>query len=204
MSSTFRSKALFKLAVAVFLASIGVVVVVSQGTPAKKLSSPGRQVSNAHDEVWFETNVGSFKILQKGPVFPSGDLTMSFTGSVLISELQGTVTPVGNVRREYNNPAKGRQVWFGTGKLNVKGSFRAVQWFGRDLKARFNGDGYIRLYGEFDKKLETGFYWFNPAEKKFWGNYGVGVEVPERKAGGAPVDIKTRGEFEKSKGGGKG
>lgn len=206
MKFSFRSKALAKLAVGASFALIAAVVVLAQA-PAKYVPPDysKMKVSKDRDDVWFETNVGSFKILPRGDVLPSGELTMSFTGSVLISELRGTATPEGNVRREYNNKEKGREVWFGTGKLTIKGDFRAVQWFGRNLKAKFNGNGFMRLYGEFDKKLDTGYYWFNPKEKKYWGNYGTSFGVPEVIYGPKPDQVKTRDEFEKNKkGGGKG
>jgi hypothetical protein len=206
MKFSFRPKALIKLALAAGFAVVAAAIVLAQG-PATYVPPDynNMKVSKERDDVWFETNVGSFKILPRGDVLPSGDLVMSFTGSVLISDLKGAVTPEGNVRREYNNKEKGREVWFGTGKLTIKGSFRGVQWFGRNLKARFTGNGYMRLYGEFDKKLETGYYWFNPKEKKFWGNYGTSFGVPEVMFGPKPDGVKTRDEFLKGKkDGGKG
>lgn len=222
MQSSSRSKAPIKLVVALgLLASIASFVIAQgerkpvQAPPAPRPTAQGAyqkpdyknmKVSSDRDDLWFETNVGSFKILPRGDVLPSGDLSFSFTGSVLISELKGTVVPEGNVRREYFNKERGKEVWFGTGKLTIKGSFRAVQWFGRNLKAKFSGNGYMRLYGEFDKNLDTGYYWFDPKDKKFWGNYGAGFGIPEQKFGPKNDDVKTRQEFEKGKGkaGGKG
>lgn len=160
------------------------------------------EVSKERDQLWFETNVGSFKILPRGQVIPSGKLTLSFTGSVLISEMKGSIVPEGNVRREYFNEKRGKQVWFGTGKLTIDGNFRAVQWFGRNLKGFFNGNGFFRLYGEFDKQLETGNYWFDPKDKKYWGTYGTNVQVPEVIYGPDPTKVKTREEFQQGKGGG--
>lgn len=206
MKFSFRSKGPLKLTLAAVFATVAAVVVLAQA-PAK-YTPPDytkMKVSNANDDLWFETNVGSFKILPRGDVLPSGNLTMSFTGSVLISNLKGEVTPEGNVRKEYDNKVKGREVWFGTGKLTIKGNFRAVQWFGRNLKAKFSGNGYMRLYGEFDKKLETGYYWFDPKDKKYWGNYGTSFGVPEGKVQPKTDSVKTRQEFEKGKtSGGKG
>jgi hypothetical protein len=208
MKLSSRSKALIKLVVALGFATIVAVVALAQQGSYVPPDYTKMKVSSERDDVWFETNVGSFKILPRGDVLPSGDLTMSFSGSVLVSELNGTITPEGAVRREYHNKAKGKEVWFGTGKLTIKGSFRAVQWFGRNLKAKFNGNGYMRLYGEFDKNLNTGNYWFDPKEKRYWGNYGTGFGVPEAKnnAPSQQNNIKTREEFDKgkAKGGGKG
>lgn len=157
------------------------------------------KTSTEKDDLWFETNVGSFKIMPRGDVLPGGELTMSFVGSVLISELDGTVVPEGNVRREYQNKEKGKQVWFGSGKLTIKGNFRAVQWFGRNLKAKFSGNGFMRLYGEFDKNLETGTYWFDPKVKKFWSNYGSNIGVPEVTNNAAGSGVMSRDQFNKEK-----
>jgi hypothetical protein len=200
-------KALIKLVTALGLAAAMAAFVFAQVGKYTPPDYSKMKVSNERDDLWFKTNVGSFKIMPRGDVLPSGELTMTFVGSVLISELKGTVTPVGNVRREYQNKERGKEVWFGTGKLTVKGSFRAIQWFGRNLDAKFSGNGYMRLYGEFDKNLETGTYWFDPKEKKFWSNYGSNVGIPEVR-NNAGEGVKSRADFEKEKGkqkkGGKG
>ena len=189
-----RPKDLQKLAVAGGIALLIGGAALTRGQLYRGPDFSKMKVSNERDQLWFETNVGSFKILPRGDVLPSGDLSMAFTGSVLISELNGAVTPVGNVRREYDNKEHGREVWFGTGKLTIKGSFRAVQWFGRNLKANFNGNGFIRLYGEFDKNLDTGLFWFDPAKKQYWGTYGTGVGIPESSTQLSPDNVKTRKE----------
>lgn len=197
-----RSNKPIKTAIVAGILLTAGALIYAQGRPGEMIDLTKTEVSSERDDLWFETNVGSFKILPKGPVIPSGTLTMSFTGSVLISEMKGKVTPEGNVRREYYNKERGKEVWFGTGKLTIDGNFRAVQWFGRNLKAKFYGNGFVRLYGEFDKDLETGNYWFDPAEKKYWGTYGTGVSVPEVIYVPKPNQIKTREEFQKGKGGG--
>jgi hypothetical protein len=202
MKLPLRSKAPLKFVIPIGIAVSAGVLVYAQ-VPVKYVPPDylHMKVSNERDDVWLTTKVGSFKILPRGDVNPSGTLTMSFVGSVLISELKGTVVPEGNVRKEYDNIAKGKQVWFGTGKLTIDGSFGAVQWFGRDLNAKFSGNGYMRLYGEFDKNLQTGYYWFDPTSKKYWGNYGTSFGVPEVVFGAQSSDtVKTRSEFDKNKG----
>ena len=199
-----RSNFLIKTAIVAGLALIaaGAVIYAQVNQQPAMYDLSKTNVSNERDDVWFETNVGSFKILPRGQTLPSGKLTMNFTGSVLVSEMKGSIVPEGNVRREYYNEERGKQVWFGSGKLTIDGNFRAVQWFGRNLKAHYFGNGYIRLYGEFDKNLDTGYYWFDAKDKKFWGNFGLGVQVPEVTYGPDPNKIKTREEFQKGKGGG--
>lgn len=166
-------------------------------TGQKKNPAPKPTWSTERDTLLFETAVGSFKIVPRGNLYPSGKLTMSFSGSVLISDLQagGKVTPVGNVKREYQNEKEGKQVWFGSGQLIVEGRFKNLQWFGRNLKAKFEGNGIARLYGEFDKNLDTGFYWFQrtPADKKIrWSNYGTTVAIPKQDFSAPPVSKPVR------------
>lgn len=132
------------------------------------------------DTVFFETKIGSFKLIGSPEVPVRGTLTINFSGTVLISELRGTITPVGNIRREYQNDKFKKVGYFGKGKLIVQGTMRSVQFFGRDLTGSFKGVGLMRLYGEFDKDLKTGFYWYDPSEKFAWGNGGMMAVVPQR------------------------
>lgn len=179
-------------------------IAVAQQTPPTKPASVPPVVTTPTvtemDDLYFSTKVGSFKILQKGPdAMPKGTVTMSFTGSVLISNLKGTVTPSGSVRREYNDAKRNKQVWFGTGKLVISGEFQAIQWFGRDLNAQFHGNAVVRLVGEFDKDLETGYFWFDPAHKQFWGNNMRTVAVPEESLQTGVARPIMREDFEKQK-----
>lgn len=132
----------------------------------------------------FVTNVGAFKVLGSDEVPVTGALTLKFTGTVLVSVPKpGTkITVTGNVRKEYETQDKLKQVYFGTGTMQIVGVVRAVQFFGRDLTGHFDGVGIFRFYGEFDKKLETGTYWFDgaaPEEKRDWGTGGGNVVVPD-------------------------
>lgn len=125
------------------------------------------------------TTVGSFKILPAGPDKTKGTLDVDFSGTILVSGLEGTVTPGPGVRLEYKRDDHNRRVYFGKGHIRVEGEFRAIQFFGRNLKGNFRGNGVARLYGEFDKKMETGYYWFaSKPEKIDWGTYGRTVVVP--------------------------
>jgi len=169
------------------------------GTRGQRPDLSKMKVSNEVDDFYFTTKVGSFKFLPRGDTLPSGTLIISFTGSVLVSELHGTIVPTGAIRREYFEQKRNKQVWFGTGKLVIKGDFSSVQWFGRDLTGEFHGNGYVRLYGEFDKNLDTGWYWFDPTKKRFWGNYGTGVPIPEQVMGGGQKPM-MRDQFNKDKG----
>lgn len=129
------------------------------------------------DTIFMETNLGSFRLING-----KGRVEFSFTGTVLVSGLKGTVTPTGNVRKEYDK--NGRVAYFGTGKMVVDGEWRAVQWFGRNMKGTWWGAGIVRMYGEFDSKLDTGLYWFaSDPEKKYWSPYGTERVFPLPKTG---------------------
>jgi len=142
-----------------------------------------------HATLNFESKVGSFKLLGANDVPAEGSLVFSFRGTVLVSGLQGTVTPSGNVRKEYDNAVHKKTIYHGDGKLAINGKVSGVQFFGRDLNAKFDGWGIVRLFGEFDKNLDTGSYWFADGVKKPWGSGGLPVYVPQpARMGGGGVE----------------
>lgn len=132
------------------------------------------------DTVFFASKVGSFKILGGGPSNPPvGDLEMSFSGTLLISGAENPIQVTGNLKKEYD--AHKKVAYHGTGKITVKGKFFSAQWFGRDMTGSFKGVAIIRLYGEFDKDLNTGSYWYGsePNNKQNWNTGGMQVLVPQ-------------------------
>jgi len=141
-----------------------------------------------YDEFNMETSIGSFKIIEfNDDKPPEGHFEMTFTGTVLVDTTEAVKNPrglttqvktEGNVKKEITY--HGREVYFGKGKIIVDGGWHALQWFGRDMAAKFYGCGVFRLSGEFDKKLETGFFWYKDASKKQdWGTGGMQPTVPE-------------------------
>jgi hypothetical protein len=173
-----RPTALGALAIAVAL--VAGTAVSQVGAPAPVQSPPPHAVQN--DTLHLTTNVGSFKILGAAEEPAEGRVELSFSGTLLVSGLDGTVTPGPGLRREYHNPERNKQVYFGTGTIVVEGKFFGIQWFGRDLSGKFQGTrGVIRLYGEFDENLDTGYYWYSdPERKEYWGIHGMTVTVPQR------------------------
>ena len=122
-----------------------------------------------------QCNIGSFKMLPT-----EGTYDISFTGTVLIDNMDGTITPEGKLRLEYNEHDK--KAYFGTGKLTLKGKWKSLQWFGRDMTCRLEGHTMLRLYGEFDKDLNTGFFWYGDGAKpdKFvWRSPGYTIFCPK-------------------------
>lgn len=155
--------------------------VMAQQTPVattKPADSKEPEVKGGMD---FKANVGSFKLLGAGDVPAKGKLTFDFNGTVLVSGAEKTTMIVASpgVRREINDVKHNKAVYHGRGKMTIDGPVRAVQFFGRDLKARFYGRGIFRLYGEFDKNLDTGSYKLDGnQEARPWGTGGVTLTVP--------------------------
>jgi hypothetical protein len=144
------------------------------------------------DTMYFSTGVGSFKLLPPGPNTTKGTLDMTFEGTVMVSGLKGTVTPGPGVRLEYTRADHGRQVFFGKGHIRVSGDYRAIQFFGKNLKGSFTGVTVARLYGEFDKSMETGYFWYASQPTKMdWGTNGRTLSVPPFKD---PNAVKVPGK----------
>lgn len=151
------------------------------------------------DTLHIQTKVGSFKLVAKGESLPAGRLEFSFHGTVLISGLVpgSYLQTSGNIRKEYENVAEGKTVYFGSGKILIVGSFRNCQWFGRDLDFQFQGSAVVRVISEFDDKLKTGNFWFEPTEKNPLQVDMLTLVVPEIR--NSPMPAITREEFEKMK-----
>jgi hypothetical protein len=134
-----------------------------------------------HGVLFFNTNVGSFKIMGNDKAPAEGQLDFTFKGTVLFSDLDpNSVLKVsGNVRREIHDTKYRKDVYFGQGRITVVGRFRAIQFFGRDMRARFDGFGVVRAVGEFDKNLDTGRYWYQgDPRKEYWQTALVSISVP--------------------------
>ena len=151
-------------------------------------TKPGAtKVKPEYGDFYLESGTGSFKMLEFNDDFqPEGHFEMTFTGTVLIDTtdaikhsrgLTTTVHTEGNVKKEVSY--HGRDVYHGTGKIVVDGGWHAIQYFGRNLKAKMNGYAVFRLTGEFDKNLETGYYWYSDGKKMDWGTGGNQVTVPK-------------------------
>jgi len=132
------------------------------------------------DMIFLDSKVGSFKIVGGSPTAPPvGRLEVSFTGTLLVSDAVGKVEVSGNLKKEYDHHKK--VAYHGTGKVIVDGKFFSAQWFGRDMTASFKGTAIVRVYGEFDKDLNTGKYWYGTDlnAKNDWFTGGQSLLVPQ-------------------------
>lgn len=100
------------------------------------------------------TRLGSFRAINC-----EGRMEFTFTGTVLISRMDGDVQVTGDVRKEYE--FGDRKVYYGTGRVVASGKWRAIQWFGKDMRATFYGAGLVRVNGEFDSNQDTGLFWYD-------------------------------------------
>ena len=177
-------------------------MMTSRGLALIFVAAVGSAVASADDNVakdlYFQCNVGSFKALGNAGDPALGTLSISFKGTLLISRKTPTsvVTVTGSIRKEKEDVRHGKEVYFGEGSVKIVGGFDAVQFFGQNLTGEFHGKGFFRFYGEFDKDLNTGSYWFTPGGKKTdWGTGGAGVPMPYPMRYQAPqVTIKPKGK----------
>lgn len=133
-----------------------------------------------------QSNLGSFKI------YPGeGRATVNFTGTVLISGLEGDIEVSPGLVTEFSK--YNRTVYHGTGTITVTGKWRAFQWFGTDMTAVWYGKGQCRIIGEFDRDLKTGRYWYDdPEDGGTWATSLLELKLPEQKVGFAPGVVPER------------
>jgi len=145
------------------------------------------------DTLHFESKLGSFKFYNG-----TGTLHMKFKGTVLLTYLKGTITTTGNVKKEFPVPQAGpgaardggaRQAYHGDGEITVNGNFKSLQWFGRDISGTWYGAGGFRLFGEYDKNLDTGWFWYgnDEAHKEMWGTGSGDRFLPKMGNAARPV-----------------
>jgi hypothetical protein len=126
-----------------------------------------------------QTKLGSFKLIDC-----EGRLDVKFSGTLLVSQLEGGTMQVleGKLRKEYDK--SGRAVYTGAARIVVSGKWRGIQWFGSDMNATFYGRGFARITGEFDRNLKTGDYWYEDGEKMAFPSSSVmSMPVPQANYG---------------------
>ena len=120
----------------------------------------------------FTCNIGAFKLFNG-----DGTVKFHFKGTVLVREYQGNLSVTGDVRKEYDS--HNRVAYFGDGDIAFTGHFNALQWFGTDLSGEWDGRGGFRVYGDYDKDLNTGWFWYdNDAKKTAWPTQSSNMTLP--------------------------
>jgi len=153
--------------------------------PASAAQRAGVQQRPDFATLHLRTRLGSFKIVPAGDTPAMGRFEMTFTGTVLVHNVNGKLEVSGKLRLEYNN--HGRKVFTGTGRIVVTGEWRSMQWFGSDMEAVWYGRGLIRVSGEFDRNLDTGEYWYDDPKQKYYWYPGASMEVHLPQAGAPPA-----------------
>lgn len=146
--------------------------------PATAAQRAGVPNDKSFGTIHWQAALGSFRLIDG-----QGRVEMTCRGTVLISQLtgfeagsKGSVKLEGDFIKQYDKD--GRQVYFGKGKVIVTGKWRGVQVFGQQMAGTWFGTGRIRLDGEFDSKLESGFFWYDdPTKKTEWPTSGT-LEYP--------------------------
>jgi hypothetical protein len=169
-----RSARQISIIVAGILAVCAVVLLMNRTARAQNVVRP-----DGPGDFHFETKIGSFKLLGMDNGNVTGDFQMTGKGTLLISGLDVPPTITGTLKLEYSYDPLKKYCYHGQGTLVIKnGSWRNLQWFGTDLSASFHGRGKVRLVGEFDKNLNTGFWWISdPKNKEYWPPNSIGEHI---------------------------
>jgi hypothetical protein len=150
------------------------------------------QPTPQNQQMDFESKIGAMRFFNC-----DGKIKLSFKGTVLIRNYKGSLTTTGNLRKEYNE--HGRSVFFGDGSITLDGHWESMQWFGRDMVGSWFGRGGFRLYGDYDRNMETGFWWVDGVEKDKlpWPTQSSNYVLPYTKSyRGAikPLTVKPKGK----------
>lgn len=156
--------------------------------PATAAQRAGVTPKADYGTLHLEAPIGAFRLIDG-----EGRVEMTFRGSVLLSGLQGKVVPGPGVKKEVTRGD--REVYFGEGRIVVTGKWRAVQWFGGNMKGVWYGRGLARITGEFDRNLNPGRYWYDDPGKKFYWypNSAITVTLPQQVQGRPTSAPKRRG-----------
>ncbi len=159
----------------VFVAFFTAMATVPYAQKATAAQMAGVKPNKDFGTMHLTTKIGSCKFIDG-----EGRVEINFSGSLLLSQVKGTRVVSGNLVRQYNSPERGRELFYGKGKIVVTGSFRGMQWFGKDFSAVWYGRGTVRLSGEYYESatkpgtFESGWFWYDsPAERQPWPATGT-------------------------------
>lgn len=138
------------------------------------LSAKPMVASEEYGMLHLRAREGSFRMFEG-----EGRVVIDSSGTVLISGLVGQVKKSDDIRLQYQNDE--RQVYFGHGKIEVQGRFRAIQWSGKNLVASWCGKGVLRFLGEYDGLSTKEVYWYDdsPKQSSWRTMHSYGVRLPK-------------------------
>ncbi|HET6645133.1 MAG TPA: hypothetical protein VFG65_06510 [Fimbriimonadales bacterium] len=146
------------------------------------LAQSGQTPPPKDGKVHLWSKIGSFSMEGQGQV------VLNFEGTLLLSGHHGPPPQItGKVRKEFDKI--GRVVWFGSGKAVIQGSWRHLNWFGKDMDCVWHGRGIVMTFGEFDEKGQTGFTQVDDLPPQAWLTGGLTFYVPKESS---PYYGKTR------------
>lgn len=155
------------------IAALAIAPIAAVAQPANALQRGPVPITDGYGTMNFQTKLGSFRLIDG-----EGKVDFTFKGTVMVSKLNDAegfgsdVLFTGNVKKEYEG--MDRVIYHGEGRCVVVGKWRAVQWFGSNMKGFWYGKGMARFVGEFDRDLNTGQFWYEDPEKRFnWFATGV-------------------------------
>lgn len=141
------------------LGALAVICSSAMPQPATEAQKSGVRSSANYGTMHLEAPLGSFKIIDG-----EGRVEMTFSGSMMLSQVDGNVAVEGQLSQIYND--RGRKVLYGKGKVVVTGKWRAIQWFGKGMVSTWYGSGIVRLTGEYDRNFNPGKFWYEDANNK--------------------------------------
>lgn len=122
--------------------------------------------------VFMQSHIGAFRLFNG-----KGTFHYDFDGTILMRDYKGKIRTSGNVRKEYDS--HGRIAFFGKGSVDFTGTFDSFECFGKNMNGKWTGSGGFRLFGDYDKDLRTGWYWFdNDPTRHEWPTSGGDIILP--------------------------
>lgn len=157
--------------------------------PATQAQREGVAPNPAFRTLHFRTSLGSFKLIDG-----QGRAELSFTGTILVVNLEGKLTTKGELTQQYDE--RGRKAFFGRGTIIVTGKWRGIQCFGREIRGTWFGQGIAHVSGDFDRNLETGWFWYDdPTKREAFPSQGIRtVFLPDATSQAPQVVPRARDE----------
>lgn len=143
--------------------------------PATPEQRGGLPVNNDLATLHFQTNLGSGRAIRG-----SGRIQINVKGTVVLRHFKGTEQITGTLRKEFED--KDYKTYHGQGTITLQGEWTTVYFFGTQISGVWYGRGLMRVTGEFDQNLNTGTYWYDDVNQKYYypSSTTMLVELPQK------------------------